>query len=142
MTTVLSFIDWYWPGFKAGGTTKAFRNMVSSLNEQMCFYIVTRNTDYTEETPYEGLDHDTWNKVGKNVYVWYASPGGSNIRTWMKIIRTTPHDTLYIHGVFSFWYSLLPLILGRLAGRSKLVVAAHGMLGNHALAVKSFKKRL
>jgi len=136
MKKVLSFIDWYWPGYKAGGTTKAFRNMVSALNHDVCFYIVTRNTDYTSSKSYEGYKYDTWNEIEKNVYVYYASEKATNLRSWRKIIREIQYDTLYIHGVYSFWYSLLPLYLGKRLKKSKIVMASHGMLGSHALAVK------
>ncbi len=41
MKTVLSFIDWYMPGYKAGGVLKAFANQVSHFNEDYQFKIIT-----------------------------------------------------------------------------------------------------
>ena len=73
MKTILSFIDWYAHGYKAGGTVRAFQNMISYLKDDFTFYIVTRNTDYTESLPYEGIQPDCWTTTEENVHVFYSS---------------------------------------------------------------------
>ena len=42
---VLIFIDWYKPGFKAGGPIQSVSNIVSQLGKDYEFYIITRDTD-------------------------------------------------------------------------------------------------
>lgn len=49
--TILIFIDWYKPGYKAGGPIRSVSNMVDALKDDFQFYIITRNTDYLETTP-------------------------------------------------------------------------------------------
>ncbi|MBI9061941.1 MAG: hypothetical protein JEZ14_08115 [Marinilabiliaceae bacterium] len=44
---ILIFIDWFLPGYKAGGPVRSMANMVEYLMEEYDFFIVTRNTDYT-----------------------------------------------------------------------------------------------
>lgn len=142
MKTILSFIDWYAPGYKAGGTVRSFQNMISFLKEDYKFCIVTRNTDYTETEPYEGIASDTWIRVEENVHVYYASAGQVNLKNWKKILREVSYDAVYIHGVFSSWFSVLPLYLNQKGARKKTIVAAHGMFGDHAFQVKPLKKNV
>ena len=47
---VLVFIDWYLPGYKAGGPVRSLANLVDHLRGRVDFHIVTRNTEYTEST--------------------------------------------------------------------------------------------
>lgn len=142
MKNILVFIDWYWPGYKAGGTVRAFMNIVSYLKDEFTFHIITRDTDYTESEPYAGIEPDEWNKLEDNVFVYYASAKNVTFRNWKRLIRETPHDTVYIHGIFSFWFSVLPIYIAKRTGTGKILVAAHGMLGDHAFKIKSTKKGL
>jgi len=142
MKTILSFIDWYSPGYKAGGTVRAFSNMLSFLNKDFVFYIVTRNNDYTETKPYPNIQANTWTTVEKNIHVFYASPDYICHSNWKEIIRNTPYDMIYFHGIFSYWFSILPLVLNRRHHKRDVLIAAHGMLGDHAFNVKSLKKNV
>ena len=45
MKTVLSFIDWYLPGYRAGGTLKAFANQVSHFNQDYKFKIIYKKSN-------------------------------------------------------------------------------------------------
>ena len=49
---ILIFIDWYLPGYKAGGPIQSVANLVANLKEEFEFSIVTRDTDYCEKLPY------------------------------------------------------------------------------------------
>jgi len=140
MKTILSFIDWYTPGYKAGGTIRAFSNMVSYLKEDFEFYIITRNTDYTETKPYSNILSNTWTTVDKNIHVFYASDDYISYANWKDIMKNISYDSLYIHGIFSYWFSILPLIINKQINNKKILVASHGMLGDHAFSVKPLKK--
>jgi glycosyltransferase involved in cell wall biosynthesis len=142
MNTVLSFIDWYLPGSRGGGALKAFANQVAHLNEAYRFKVITRDTDYTEATPYDSVSSDQWNEAGANTNVFYASAKRINYSSLKKLVRQTDFDVVYIHGIYSFWFSILPIFLVKRKGDFRIIVAAHGMLGDHALAVKSVKKKL
>ena len=68
--SILLFIDWYLPGFKAGGPIRSMANMVQHLGKEFQFKIITRNTDYTSSEPYPGIVTDAWNNgpFGEQVY--------------------------------------------------------------------------
>ncbi len=140
MKTVLSFIDWYLPGYKAGGVLKAFANQVAHLNNEIHFKIITRNTDYMEDTPYENVKSNAWNSIAHNADVYYFSVDQLNYKNLKLLTETTHFDVAYIHGVYSLWFSILPLYLTKKKKCQHIIVAAHGMLGKHALSVKTKKK--
>ena len=71
-TKVLAFIDWYKPGYKAGGTVTAFSNFVDHLENNFDFNIITRDRDYFENESYENIISDTWIKRSKTK-VYYLS---------------------------------------------------------------------
>ena len=56
---VLVFVDWYSPGYKAGGPVRSMVNLVAHMNDSIDFHIVTSDTEYTESTPYEGITSDS-----------------------------------------------------------------------------------
>jgi len=140
MKNILVFIDWYWPGYKAGGTVRAFLNMVSYMKDDFVFHIITRDTDYTESSSYASVKSNEWNKITENVRIFYASKENISLGIWKKLIRETHFDMVYVHGIFSFWFSILPLLLIKNKTKKKILVAAHGMLGDHAFQVKPLKK--
>jgi len=142
MKTVLSFIDWYLPGYKAGGTLKAFANQVAHFENDYKFRIITRNTDYCETEPYAGVEADKWNKIAENVEVYYVSAPNINYRNFKRLVSEFNFDAIYIHGIYSIWFSILPIFLAKKKKASRIVVAVHGMFGKHAISVKPAKKQV
>ena len=65
---ILVFIDWFLPGYKAGGPIRSMANMTDHLQD-FDFFVVTRNTDYTDTNPYASVKSDQWNKLSENVSV-------------------------------------------------------------------------
>lgn len=142
MKKVLSFTDYYWPGYKAGGTIRAFMNQVDYLKDEIEFFIVTRDTDYTETTPYTNIIPNQWNHPEPNVNIYYISADAQKPALLRRLIGEVDPDVIYIHLLFGYYYSLLPLILAKKAGITKIIVAAHGVLGRGALGVKPTRKKL
>jgi glycosyltransferase involved in cell wall biosynthesis len=142
MKRILSFTDYYWPGYKAGGTIRAFLNQVDYLKEEFEFHIVTRNTDYTETAPYPGITPGGWTTLSEHVHVFYADRQSETIPLFRRLIRERSYDVVYIHLLFGFRYSLLPLILAKMHGSGRIIIASHGVLGAGALGIKSPKKKL
>jgi glycosyltransferase involved in cell wall biosynthesis len=140
MHKVLAFIDWYRPGYKAGGTITAFCNFVNHLNDEIEFNIVTRDCDYTESKSYLNIQSDSWNHINPNENIYYISSKKLSIRTIRSIIKSIPFDTIYINGIYSFYFSILPLLLT--TKKNKIIVNPHGMLSEHSFTVKSTKKSL
>lgn len=138
---VLVFIDWYLPGYKAGGPVRSLANMVDHLRDRIDFNIVTRNTEYTGTTPYPGVEYDRWTTLPGGERVWYASKEGTSRKAWKRILKEEPWDTIYVNGLYSWWYNILPLWLSR-GAKAKRVVAVRGMLAAGAIRQGALKKLL
>ncbi|GAB3663647.1 hypothetical protein GCM10028791_39110 [Echinicola sediminis] len=139
--TILIMIDWFLPGTRSGGPVRSYANLIAHLEEEFHFKVITRDTDYCEEVPYPNIQANAWNPISPNTDVYYISKEELNGKTIKKLIQTTEHDTLYINGVYSRFFSILPL---RYADKKnkKVIVAARGMLNPQAFSVKAKRKRL
>lgn len=140
-TKVLIFIDWYLPGFRAGGPIRSCANLVERLKQYYDFYIITRNTDYTAVTPYTTVTSDSWNEANGTQVYYLSKPTlkSGNIR---KLIQEVNPDVVYINGIYSFYFSILPIILSKQMGYRNILVAGRGMLAQSAIHVKGLKKKL
>ena len=138
---ILVFIDWYAPGYKAGGPVRSLVNLVDHVRDRIDFHIVTRNTDYTEHTPYAGITPDSWTTLPGGGKVWYASEAGKTRKAWKRILKETDCEAIYINGLYSWWFNILPLWLSR--GKPvRRVVAVRGMLAAGAMQHGALKKLL
>jgi glycosyltransferase involved in cell wall biosynthesis len=114
--------------------------MIGQL-EDFSFYILTRNTDYCSKKPYTSVEYNKWIKHSENTKVYYLSEeylSGLHIE---NIILNIHPDVLYINGIYSKFFSVLPLKLAN-KHNIKHIVAARGMLSPHALAIKKLKKNI
>lgn len=140
---ILVFIDWYLPGYKAGGGQRAFANFVAYMRQEAEFYIVTRDTDFLETTPYKGIFPNQWNKRGHREQVWYCSAKTEGLQLYRALYHEVKPDIVYVNGVYSWKYSILPLVLCKLMGFKGLVLqGTYGMLASTAIQIKSTKKKL
>ena len=140
MNNILIFIDWYLPGTNSGGPVRSIANMVEQL-PQCNFYIITRNTDYCETEPYQGIVPNKWVRSGENCQVFYFSEDQINRTNIQEEIKKIQPDCIYINGIYSRYFSIIPLQIAKsLAIRT--IVSPRGMLSPHALKVKSLKKKL
>jgi len=141
---VLIFIDWYLPGYKAGGPVTSCENMINALRDEIEFFVVTRNSDYCEEIPYADITPNQWLNRGKNEKVMYLSADNLSYRTIRQIIRISDSDVIYVNGLYSRVFSIYPLLVLRNQSdhQKKVVVAVRGMLSRSAIGIKPFKKSL
>lgn len=137
---ILIFIDWYKPGFKAGGPIRSISNLVSQLHNSYNFYIITRNTDYLETVPYTNIKTDEWNEVD-NAKVFYLSKNNTNKSVINQLIKEINPNLIYCNSLYSPKYTLTPI---RIANKLniKTIVAVRGMLSKGSLSVKSHKKKV
>ncbi len=70
---VLVFIDWFLPGYKAGGPIRSIANLAAHLSNDIEFYIITRDTDYLETSPYPTVKSNQWQEIAPNINVYYFS---------------------------------------------------------------------
>ena len=138
---ILVLIDWYAPGFKAGGPVRSMVNMIDHLCDQVAFHVVTTDTDYTGTSPYPGITSDAWTTLPDGTRVWYASRKGISRAVWRTLLNGHSWDAVYINGMWSPWFSAMPLWL--LRGSSvKRIVAVRGMLARGMMNHVSLNKRL
>ncbi|HEX8514880.1 MAG TPA: glycosyltransferase family 4 protein [Bacteroidia bacterium] len=138
---VLIFIDWYLPGYKAGGPIQSVANLVEHLKKEYDFLIVTRNTDYCESIPYPGIKSDEWTGQPNGTKIYYFSDSRLTRSNINSLIRETEFDFIYLNGIFSVYFTLIPLFCMRKRTDKAVVIAARGMFAGSALEVKKTKKK-
>ena len=138
----LIFVGHYLPGFRMGGPLRSIVNLVDHLHHEFDFRIVTTDRDLGDMSPYNGIRTDRWEPVGK-AQVRYVPPGEQRLSNIARIMRSTPHDVLYLNSFFSPRFTVLPLVARRLklASQGPMVIAPRGEFSEGALALKGAKKR-
>lgn len=138
---ILIFIDWFLPGTRSGGPVRSYANLIEHLKEDFNFYIITRNTDYCSDEIYQNVQSNSWNTFSKNTQVYYLSKDQTNFENIKHIVSEIEGiDTVYINGIYSWYFSILPVFLFR--KKYTTMVSARGMLNPQAFSVKGFKKKL
>lgn len=137
---ILIFIDWFLPGTKSGGPVRSIANLIDHLGNEFEFLVVTRDKDYCDTKSYENIQSDAWNKLGENLSVFYISDNNLNYRFLKKLVASTLFDVAYINGIYSWFFSILPVILLRHSKKS-VIIAARGMLNPQAFSVRPKKKK-
>jgi glycosyltransferase involved in cell wall biosynthesis len=137
MRTVFICIDWFYPAFKAGGPVQSIVNLVNQWGrEQVKFKIFCSNKDLDGSTN-KGVAFDEWVVYNEHTQVWYAS--SHSIATMRREISQSKPGILFIIGIYSWYFNLLPLLLGDAPVK---IISVRGMLHAGALSQKSFKKKI
>ncbi|TND02405.1 MAG: Glycosyltransferase (GT4) [Bacteroidetes bacterium] len=137
---ILVFIDWYLPGFKAGGPIRSVAAMIKLLGRDYDFSVVTSDRDFGSDAPHEKITCDNWTTAPDGTRIFYATHPDANVLS--RLISEEKPDVIYLNSFFSFPFSILPLRLARhLVPGPRIVLAPRGMLGAGALKIKRFKKR-
>lgn len=137
---ILCFVDYYLPGFKAGGPIKTIMGMVESMGEEYEFYIVTRDRDFKDDQPYPNIQVNSWNTVGK-AKIYYISPDKFTFRNLYRLMAGISYDVLYLNSFFSFRATILPILVRLLSHTKKpVVLAPRGEFSPGALKIKFLKK--
>ncbi|MBZ5534087.1 MAG: glycosyltransferase family 4 protein [Acidobacteriia bacterium] len=140
MTKILATIDWYLPGFKAGGPVRTVSNLVELLREDFEFFIVTRDRDLHDTQPYPSLPLGTWTKIGA-AQVYYS--GNLSLRSLRRRIAEIAPDIIYLNSFFSrISIRILLLRWLRLIPRCAVVLAPRGEFSQGARSIKRRRKWL
>ncbi len=140
--TILILCDWFLPGYLAGGPIQSIATLTKQLGNDIDFKIITTDRDFKSNKPYDNVKVNEWtNFEGRDVF--YVSPEKMNSEFVLKLIQNTQHDSIYLNSLFSKLFAVSPL-KWKQQGKinSKIILAPRGMLGDGALAIKSFKKQL
>lgn len=137
---ILVLVDWFAPGYKAGGPIQSCVNFTYALKDRYDLHVLTTDTDHGESQPYEGIPSGQWiEKQGFKVnYLKKASLGLADLKKEMLAVDA---DYIYLNHLFSPFFVVYPLWLkwkGVL--RSEIVLCPRGALYESALSVKRWKK--
>ena len=88
---ILVLIDYYLPGYKAGGPIRTLTNMVDSLQDEYEFLVVTRDRDLGDKQAYPNVKTNVWvNADATSIY--YISKEHWGIRSIFSILNNTNYD--------------------------------------------------
>ena len=138
---ILTFADYYLPGFKAGGPIRTISAMVSQLPDEIEFLIVTRDRDHTDHHPYANVRTNEWTDVGR-AKVLYLPKGDLGLARLVQLVHTVKPDVLYANSLFSrvTIRLLLAQRLGQL-GTLPFVLAPRGEFSAGALRIRPGRKK-
>ncbi|BAO76202.1 glycosyltransferase [Winogradskyella sp. PG-2] len=138
---ILITIDWFLPGTLSGGPVRSYANLIEHLKDDFEFYIITRNTDYGLDEAYENIIPNTWISFNDYTKIYYIASSDLNKRHLKKIISSTDFDVAYINGIYSWYFSILPVFLLKKI-KKPIIISARGMLNSQAFSVKGTKKKV
>lgn len=140
---VLILVDWFWPGYRAGGPIRSTHNLIRWLQNDFDFSVITSDTDHLSPSPYEGIRSGEWTTTPDGIRVYYASlPRLTRSGLSALIAAEQPHYIL-LNSMFSLPFTLWPLLrFARKGSPMRILLAPRGMLAEGALNQKSRKKQL
>ncbi len=143
MKKLLILVDWFYPGYKAGGPIQSCINLCEALNKYFDIHVLTMDTDHGDTSPYPGIQANEWiYNPELNVQVFYAEKKSFSNKIIFRQIQKLQPDTIYLNHMFSPAFVVYPLWL-KFRGKinSNIVICPRGALFNSALAVKPYKKK-
>jgi len=130
-------MDWFHPAFKAGGPVQSIANLVNKYGrDEVSFSIICSNADL-DATLNRGVAFDEWVTYNDYTQVWYSS--NKSVTGLKKILDTVDADLMFVIGIYSWYFNLLPLIIGKAPVK---IISVRGMLHAGALSQKSLKKKI
>jgi len=139
---VLVMVDWFEPGFKAGGPIRSAVNFADQLESMLDIHVLTTDRDLGDAAPYSGIVADRWSSRGMH-HVFYASPGRLGWSSIKAIVHDVAPAHLYLNSMFSLPFTILPLLMRKMGAiNADILLAPRGMLRVSALAHKARKKKI
>jgi len=141
--TILTFIDWYLPAYKAGGPIRSCANMISHLKDDFNFKIICSSFDLNESKMLDGIESGVWTKAPDGTEILYINPLQLNFAFIQRMINEVNPDLIYLNSIYSKFYTLYPLWANKKrSDHIPVIIAPRGMLGKGSLAQKAFKKKV
>ncbi|MEO6070610.1 MAG: glycosyltransferase [Chitinophagaceae bacterium] len=130
--------QYFLPAYKAGGPIQSIANMCRQLGNDFQFYIICSNKDVTEKVPLQGIKPNEWNNFENGTAsIFYISDDQLSKKKVLGLIEEIHPDLLFINGLYSLQFSIIPLLFSRF----KKILSVRGMLHPGALSQKSIKKK-
>jgi exosortase/archaeosortase family protein len=140
---ILIMIDWFAPGYKAGGPIQSCVNIAFALKEEYDLYVLTTDMDHGEKIPYKNISSNEWtNTIDPLINVYYAKKTTLTRQQLFKEINGIEPEYIYLNNIFSPYFVLYPLWLKhqkKIPG--KVILCPRGTLYDSALSLKAYKKK-
>lgn len=137
MTKIFITIPWFLPAFRAGGPVQSVANLVREFHEGVEYFIFCGDTDLNG-AELEGIEANQWTRFNEHTQVWYAGPEKIS-DTLVKLVETEKPDFLFIIGLFSWHFNIVPMMFCK---GTKRILSTRGMLHPGALSQKRWKKKI
>ena len=139
---ILTFIQFYIPGYKSGGPVRSLSNIVKLLNNHFKFSIFTSDRDFSDFVKYTGVKSENWNYFPTQK-IYYSIANISSVLFFLCKEHNRQYDILYLNSFFSFRFSIIPVIYFSLfKPTTKILIAPRGEFSEGALRLKLFKKTI
>jgi glycosyltransferase involved in cell wall biosynthesis len=130
---VLIVSDFFYPSYKAGGIVQSLKNLLELDKCAIEFKVITSNKD---------LDGVSVKDCGDLLNVVDYLPPMKVIRA-LNNTRWSGIDVIYLNGIFSPFYFVLPLFYVRIFHSAvKVIIAPRGMLQSGAMEIRKTKKQI
>jgi len=138
---ILLFVDWFYPGYKAGGPIQSCRNFIAALENDYRIDVITSDRDLGDTQPYAAIRANEWNAYSDSARVYYTA--SLNAALIQELVKASAPDFIYLNSMFSYRFTILLLALKwRKRITAPVIVAPRGMLQEGALQFKRSKKKL
>lgn len=139
---ILTFTDYYFPGFKGGGPLRTIANLVEQLDREFEFLIVTGDRDLGDGAPYARVPLDEWIRTPHGS-VFYVPQQKNSLLQWRSRLESWKYDVVYLNSLFSRT-TIRTLLLRRLGlvPARPAIIAPRGELFPEALVIRQLRKRL
>lgn len=139
---ILILIDWFTPGYRAGGPIQSVQNFIHSFREQYDISVITSAYDHGVEEPYPEVALDQWTKTPTGTRVFYFTRENLSRQTLRALLAAERPDFVYLQSMFSRYFSFYPLRwASHIWPDAEIILAPRGMLHAGAMQFSRLKKR-
>ncbi|MCP4174348.1 MAG: glycosyltransferase family 4 protein [Fuerstiella sp.] len=139
---LLIAVDWFDPAVRAGGPVQSCVNLVNLLHRDASIAVVTGDRDHGDLNGFSSVTANDWQSWRDRASVLYATPRYRRGGAFRDAVARIDPDTIYLNGIFSSAFAILPLLSQRSWRKNqRIVLAPRGMLKPSALKMKSWKKQ-
>ena len=140
---VLVLADYYVPVCEATGPVSSLMSVMKALSGAKNFHLITRFKGKKIKHAPNNIQPDKWINRDECL-IYYNRNNLSCLKSIWACAKSDEYITLYCNSFFSFFYSILPLLVFKLfANRSKIniIISPRGELSCDALSIKPFRKQ-
>lgn len=137
--SLLIFVDYFTPGYKAGGPIQSLKNLISVISDEINIYLITRNHDWGTTEVYENVEANIWIAT-ENYHIKYLRKEDIIIDVLATEIENLKPDVIFCNSFFSKFTRKTIQLFRLRRYEIPIVIAPRGEFMNGAFATKFFKK--